>query len=222
MKRLILSLSIPLLITTVGCDSEKAGADKDKKADAKKDDKAGGEKAEGGEKTVEAPKDEPAPADDGLDPSLDNSALDDTGKAIAKLWDASKECAFNDNGQISGCKPYDEFRTMQKGISPMTQEFADQRDAVVVSRLASKEATVRAWSLNFSSNLYRASPDHRKAIEDAFAAETDTIATRVGIFALGKHIKDNPSLQAVFEKHAASSVPEVAEPAQKALDKAAN
>lgn len=239
MKRLLLSVCVPALLLCPACDAEKsatskadtAKADKQRGEPAVKDNAveagaankgAGAEKAaDGGAPTKPEPEPQPDKAADGLDPKLDNSGLDDTGKAIAKLFDASKTCAFDMNSQIGGCKPYDAFRKMQRGVSPMTKEFSGQRDLVVLTRLKSEHATVRAWAYNFSRGPYRDDPESRTAIEAAISAETDTVALLVGLRALRDHLGANPSLEPVFTKHAASSVKEVAETAQKALDKAA-
>lgn len=222
-KRILLPISLCVMFVSTGCDSDKPAADK--KAEAKKtDDKAvpaTTDKApaatgapDGAEPAVEA-------AADGLDPSLDNSKLDETGKAIAALFDGAKTCAYDMNSQIAGCKQVDEFRAMQKKVSPMTAEFAAQRDLVAVTRLASKEPTVRAWAYSLCGPMYGKQEDVRPAVEAAISAETDTVALLVGLRKLRNHLGSNPSLKPIFEKHAASEVKEVAETAQAALDKAA-
>jgi hypothetical protein len=227
LSRLVVSLCLPVMLAAPGCDAGKSATDPAKTAPAKTDDEGAG-KASAETKTDETKSDEAAPpaekaepGADGLDPSLDNSGLDDTGKAIAKLFDAAKTCAFDNDSQIRGCKPYDEFRAMQRAISPMTKEFAAQRDLVVLTRLQSKEPTVRAVSYNLGRGLYRSNPEARAAIEKALMAETDTIALLVGLRAVRDNLKANPSLKPVFDKHAASSDKDVAETAQEALDKAA-
>lgn len=207
-----------MLLALPGCDTDKAAAaEAPKAAEAEAGDKNAKDAAQPAAKV--------APAADGLDPSLDNSGFDDTGKAIAKLFDASKTCAFDRNSQIGGCKPYDEFRAMQRKISPMTKEFSEQRDLVALTRLQSKEATVRAWAYNHGRNAHRSraetEADSRTAIEKALLVETDAIALLVGLRAVRDHIKAHPSLVPVFEKHAANADADVAKTAREALDKAA-
>lgn len=176
----VVFLCLPLMLLVPGCDAEKSAADPAKTARAQPADQPVDPPADEGEAEVPPPA-KAEPAADGLDPNLDNSGFDETGKAIAKLFDASKTCAFNRNSQISGCEPYDEFRAMQRKISPMTKAFSGQRDRVVRTRLESKEATVRAWSYNLGRNLYRSDAEARDAIETALLAETDPIALLVGL-----------------------------------------
>ncbi len=229
LDRRISSIALPLLFALAGCDKAPSEAAKDAappskpKTEAREAEPGAEDKRDADEATE---KDAPVVVDaaaavDGLDAALDNSGLDETGNAIAKLFDAAKTCSFDMNSQIRGCKPYDEFRAMQKAVSPMTKEFAAQRDRVVRTRLESKEATVRAWSYNLSGGLYRDQPDSRAAIEKAISDESDTVALLVGLRAVRQYLRDHPSLEPVFEKHAQSSVPEVAETARKALDDAA-
>jgi len=218
-----------MLLATAGCDSAKSDASDTKASQAKGSDKAS-EKAQSKpdakpdskpDAKVAAAEPKAEPAADGLDPSLDNAGLDDTGKAIAKLFDASRTCAFDMNSQIRGCKPYDEFRAMQRKISPMTKAFSGQRDLVVRTRLKSQSPTVRAWSYNLSRGAYRDNTELRTALEAALSAETDTVALLVGLRAVRGQLKANESLKPVFDKHAKSAVKEVAETAQQAIDKAA-
>ena len=234
MKRHPLCVCVPLLLLAAGCDAKESAAANDEPAAAARAGSDVAEKSEAGsaravdgdaemgaaEPAEAEPKADPVP--DGLDPNLDHSGLDETGVAIARLYDAAKTCAFDMNSQIRGCKPWDEFRRMERAVSPMTKAFADQRDRVTFTRLKSEHPTVRALSYNYSRGEYRDQTDRRAAIEEALAAESDTVALLVGLRAMRDHIKANPSLVPVFEKHAASSEKEVAETAQKALDKAAN
>lgn len=224
-KLRILSLCVPaLLLLVAACDS---GSDaKTKDAEAKADDKAADKADKADKQEDEEPSGDAKAGEDDADEAAaggpDDSGLDETGKQLAKLWDETSACEFDMNSQIRGCKSYDAIRAMQKAQSPMTAEFLAQFNKVAISRLTSKDASVRGLSFSFMRHrTYKDNPDLQPQIDAALAAEKETAIVLVALRALRDGLKDSPSLVPLFEAHAKSEVKEVAETARAALDKAA-